>query len=95
MSASAGPVTGAAARVLIAVVAAYRRWVSPLMGPHCRFAPTCSEYAVTALRQDGAVRGSLLAARRVLRCQPFHPGGYDPVPPRRTSVASPSGAARC
>ncbi len=90
------PSTGVLAGLLVRVLGGYRRWVSPLMSPRCRFAPTCSEYAVTALRRHGAARGSLLAAGRVLRCQPFHSGGYDPVPPARTSpTSSPSGAARC
>ena len=66
---------------LIALVKAYRYVVSPLIGPSCRFHPSCSEYAVGALRRFGALRGSWLAARRIARCHPWHPGGYDPVPP--------------
>jgi putative membrane protein insertion efficiency factor len=66
--------------VLIAVIGVYRRLISPLLGPHCRFVPSCSEYAVMALEQHGLVRGLYLAARRLLRCHPFHPGGFDPVP---------------
>ena len=65
---------------LIALVKAYRYVVSPLIGPSCRFHPSCSEYAVDALRRFGALRGSWLAARRIARCHPWHPGGYDPVP---------------
>lgn len=68
------------ALVLIAVIGVYRRWISPLLGPHCRFVPSCSEYAVMALERHGLVRGLYLAARRLLRCHPFHPGGFDPVP---------------
>jgi putative membrane protein insertion efficiency factor len=73
------------ARVLIAAVTGYRRFVSPLLPPRCRFEPSCSAYALGALREHGAVRGVWLAVRRVARCHPFNPGGYDPVPPRRTS----------
>jgi putative membrane protein insertion efficiency factor len=67
-------------RVLIVVIGFYRRFISPLLGPHCRFVPSCSEYAVMALERHGLMRGSYLAARRLLRCHPFHPGGFDPVP---------------
>jgi putative membrane protein insertion efficiency factor len=69
------------ARVLLALLAGYRRFVSPLLGPRCRFAPSCSAYAAEAVRVHGATRGSWLAARRLARCHPFHPGGHDPVPP--------------
>jgi hypothetical protein len=65
---------------LLFLLRGYRRWISPLLGPHCRFHPTCSAYAVEALERHGALRGSVLALRRVLRCHPLHPGGFDPVP---------------
>jgi hypothetical protein len=65
---------------LIALVRAYRYAVSPFLGPSCRFHPSCSEYAIEALRRHGAWRGSWLSVRRILRCHPWHPGGYDPVP---------------
>lgn len=68
------------ARVLRALVAAYRYLASPLLGRNCRFFPSCSEYAMEALERHGAVRGSWLALRRVARCHPWHPGGCDPVP---------------
>ena len=64
------------------LVTLYQRLVSPLFPPSCRFVPTCSQYAKEAILKHGLVRGSYLAARRILRCHPFHPGGYDPVPER-------------
>jgi uncharacterized protein len=75
-----------AARVLIVPVIGYRRFISPLLPPVCRFYPSCSEYALEALRTHGAVRGLWLAVRRLARCHPFNPGGYDPVPPRPQGV---------
>lgn len=76
-----------ATRALIGLVRVYQRLVSPMLvwafGPSCRFYPSCSCYAGDALRTHGALHGSWLAARRVLRCHPFHPGGFDPVPPAR------------
>jgi putative membrane protein insertion efficiency factor len=63
-------------RILTALVRGYRYLISPLLGPNCRFYPTCSCYA----EQHGALKGSYLAARRILRCHPWHEGGYDPVP---------------
>ena len=67
-------------RLLIALVKFYRRYISPLKPPCCRFIPTCSEYALEALQKYGALKGGYLSVRRVLRCNPFHKGGYDPVP---------------
>jgi putative membrane protein insertion efficiency factor len=69
--------------LLLLLVGGYRRWLSPLLGPRCRFAPSCSAYAQEALVLHGAARGSWLALRRIARCHPFHPGGHDPVPPVR------------
>lgn len=67
-------------KLLLGVIGAYRYGISPMLGRNCRFHPTCSEYAMDAIRQHGALRGSWLAAKRVGKCHPFHPGGYDPVP---------------
>lgn len=66
--------------LLTAIIRAYRYLVSPWLGPHCRFHPTCSQYALTALELHGAWRGSWLALSRVGRCHPWHAGGLDPVP---------------
>lgn len=74
---------GLPARVLLAPVNLYRSWISPVLPPSCRFDPSCSAYAVEALSTHGALRGFYLTVRRLLRCGPWHPGGYDPVPPRR------------
>jgi putative membrane protein insertion efficiency factor len=68
------------ARLLLAVIRAYQRWISPVRPPACRFTPSCSAYAVTAVERHGALRGGWLATRRLLRCGPWHPGGHDPVP---------------
>lgn len=70
----------AAQALLLALVRVYRRGVSPLLPPRCRFYPTCSAYAQEALERHGPWRGGWLAVRRLLRCHPWHPGGYDPVP---------------
>jgi putative membrane protein insertion efficiency factor len=66
--------------VLVWLVKGYRYAISPMLGPSCRFEPSCSCYAVEALERHGAARGTWLAAKRVCRCHPWHPGGYDPVP---------------
>lgn len=66
--------------VLIALLRCYRYAISPLLGRNCRFHPSCSEYAIEAVERHGALRGGWLAAKRLGRCHPFTPGGYDPVP---------------
>ena len=58
----------------------YRLFISPVLGPHCRFQPTCSSYAIEAVELYGILKGSWMAIRRITRCHPWHPGGYDPVP---------------
>jgi len=65
--------------LLVALIRAYQLLVSPVLPRSCRFHPTCSEYALTAIRMHGPLRGILLGIRRLMRCHPFHPGGYDPV----------------
>lgn len=76
---------------LLALVRAYQLLVSPLLGPTCKFYPSCSEYAVQALREHGAARGTWLAGRRLLRCHPWSHGGVDHVPARQyaTTVGEP------
>lgn len=66
--------------ILIALVKFYRKKISPLRKPCCRFVPTCSEYALEAIEKYGALKGAWLALRRFLKCHPLHKGGYDPVP---------------
>jgi hypothetical protein len=83
MRSAAGAVSRGIVAGLVLLVRGYQKLISPLIGPHCRFAPTCSQYAIEALTQHGVVRGLGLAVRRILRCHPFSEGGLDPVPPRR------------
>jgi putative membrane protein insertion efficiency factor len=63
---------------VIILVRLYQRLLSPLLGPHCRFTPTCSQYFIESVRKHGALRGSWRGVLRILRCHPFHPGGFDP-----------------
>jgi uncharacterized protein len=65
--------------ILISLLKFYKAAISPWLPPSCRFVPTCSEYALEAIQRYGPLRGSAMGLRRVLRCHPFHPGGYDPV----------------
>ncbi len=69
-------------RAAILAIRGYRRFISPLLGPNCRFYPTCSQYALEAYAKYGFIKGTLLTLRRILRCGPWHPGGVDPVPDR-------------
>lgn len=66
-------------KTLIFIINIYRRFISPIKSGKCRFYPTCSEYAVQAVEKYGAAKGMLMVIKRVLKCHPFHPGGYDPV----------------
>lgn len=75
-----GQEPGIAARSVAFLLVAYKRFVSPLFPPACRFTPTCSEYAREAVLKYGLFRGSALSVRRLSRCHPFHAGGFDPVP---------------
>lgn len=68
---------------MIAALTAYKRFISPLLPPACRFEPSCSEYMREAVERHGVWRGVWLGVRRLARCHPFNPGGFDPVPPRR------------
>ncbi|WBW49983.1 membrane protein insertion efficiency factor YidD [Peptoniphilus equinus] len=65
--------------VLKSFIRFYQKFISPMTGAHCRFTPTCSQYAYEALDKYGALKGSYLAVRRILKCHPFHKGGYDPL----------------
>ena len=76
-------------RVLLGAIGAYKRWLSPALGPRCRYEPSCSSYAAEAVRRFGAARGLLLACWRLLRCNPFSHGGFDPVPERFTLRVGP------
>ncbi|WP_082972277.1 membrane protein insertion efficiency factor YidD [Shewanella sp. UCD-FRSSP16_17] len=66
----------------IKAVRGYQLLISPMLGPRCRFNPTCSYYAIDAIKMHGTVKGCWLAAKRILKCHPLHPGGSDPVPPK-------------
>jgi putative membrane protein insertion efficiency factor len=76
-------------RVPLALIGAYQRWISPAFPRRCRYEPTCSAYAVESIRRFGAARGTFLAVWRILRCNPFSHGGFDPVPERFTLKVGP------
>ncbi len=67
-------------RLLALLIRGYQRFVSPALPPSCRFYPSCSQYALEAITRHGVIKGAWLATRRLVRCHPFHPGGFDPVP---------------
>ncbi|HEY6932704.1 MAG TPA: membrane protein insertion efficiency factor YidD [Marmoricola sp.] len=72
--------------LLIGLLTGYRLLISPLYGQVCRYHPSCSTYALEAVKTHGSIKGSWLAVRRLVRCHPWAPGGYDPVPPAKSSM---------
>lgn len=80
---------GLIAQMLVGIIAGYRYFISPWLGNRCRFYPSCSEYAQQAILERGIGRGLLLSAWRLLRCHPWHPGGYDPVVKNRQKEVAP------
>lgn len=68
------------------IIRFYRKFISPLKPPTCRFYPTCSTYALEAIEVHGPLKGGYLSTKRILKCNPLHPGGYDPVPPKRSDL---------
>lgn len=73
-------------RVFLALIRAYRQWLSPLLGQNCRFHPSCSQYALEAIESHGSLIGSWLTIKRIIKCQPLHAGGHDPVPDNKTKL---------
>ncbi len=69
-------------KLLIGCIRGYKLFISPLFPPSCRYQPTCSTYAMQAIERFGVIQGGWMAIKRISRCHPFHPGGYDPVPPK-------------
>ncbi|WP_413162252.1 membrane protein insertion efficiency factor YidD [Capilliphycus salinus ALCB114379] len=67
-------------KIVVTLIKGYKMFISPLLPPSCRYQPTCSTYAIQAVERFGVIQGGWLAIKRILRCHPFHPGGYDPVP---------------
>jgi uncharacterized protein len=70
-------------KFLIGIIRFYQKWISPATPPTCRFYPTCSHYGLEAIQTHGALKGSYLTTKRILKCHPFHPGGFDPVPEKK------------
>lgn len=70
-------------KLFIKLIRLYQNYISPLTPPTCRFEPTCSNYTVEAISEYGALKGTWLGTKRILKCHPFHAGGYDPVPPKK------------
>ncbi|WP_167629614.1 membrane protein insertion efficiency factor YidD [Listeria valentina] len=75
-------------KILVGLIGLYRKFISPLTPPSCRFSPTCSEYGIEAIQTHGALKGSYLTIRRILKCHPFHKGGFDPVPKKKSASHS-------
>ena len=74
-------------RIFIAIIKAYQVCISPILGPHCRFSPTCSQYAIEAIQTYGIIKGAGLSLQRIFKCHPLHSGGYDPVPKKNADKA--------
>ncbi|MCO4097356.1 membrane protein insertion efficiency factor YidD [Macrococcoides canis] len=70
-------------QLLLGLIKFYRKYISPMTPPACRFHPTCSQYGLEAIETHGAIKGGYLTVKRILKCHPFHPGGFDPVPPKK------------
>lgn len=70
-------------KLVLKMIRFYQKYISPMSPPTCRFYPTCSQYAIEAVEEHGAIKGSYLATRRILKCHPLHEGGFDPVPPKK------------
>ncbi|ARQ07563.1 membrane protein insertion efficiency factor YidD [Macrococcoides canis] len=70
-------------QLLLGLIKFYRKYISPMTPPACRFHPTCSQYGLEAIETHGAMKGAYLTVKRILKCHPFHPGGFDPVPPKK------------
>lgn len=70
-------------KIILQMIRFYQRYISPMSPPSCRFYPTCSQYAIEAVEEHGAIKGSYLAVHRILKCHPLHKGGFDPVPPKK------------
>jgi putative membrane protein insertion efficiency factor len=81
--------------VLLVLLRAYKLGISPFLGQNCRFLPSCSDYAAQAITEHGALKGGILAAKRLARCHPWHPGGLDPVPQRDTASATTAPSCNC
>ncbi|ARA99784.1 membrane protein insertion efficiency factor YidD [Geobacillus thermodenitrificans] len=77
------------AKLLIMLIRFYQRFLSPLKPPTCRFYPTCSHYGIEAVTRFGAIKGGWLTVKRILKCHPFHPGGFDPVPEKPQKKTKP------
>ncbi|RIV20143.1 membrane protein insertion efficiency factor YidD [Alicyclobacillaceae bacterium I2511] len=72
---------------VVYLIRLYQRWISPMSPPHCRFVPSCSHYAVEAVDRFGVLHGGWLSMKRIIKCGPWHPGGIDPVPKKRTDAS--------